>query len=101
MFEGVVRPGHGSALPNTTRTYALISCARGNLLLSQPPGTPRVYDLLLFLEDETVSLLNPRETCRNSGRDESMVRVAPYSSSSTKSLLRSIKLQEPDLPSPV
>eukprot|EP00752_Nemacystus_decipiens_P017835 g15991.t1 len=38
-------------------------------------GTRRRYDLLLFLEDETVSLLNPREDHRNSGRDESMVHV--------------------------
>lgn len=40
-----------------------------------PPGTRRRYDLLLFLEDETVSLLNPREERRNSGSDERMVRI--------------------------
>ena len=42
--------------------------------LEHKKGTRRRYDLLLFLEDETVSLLNPREDHQNSGRDESMVR---------------------------
>lgn len=39
-----------------------------------PPGTRKRYNLLLFLEDETVSLLNPKEERQNSGSDESVVR---------------------------
>lgn len=37
------------------------------------PGTRKRYDLLLFLEDETVSLRNPKDERQNSGSDESMV----------------------------
>ncbi|CAM9276231.1 unnamed protein product [Ectocarpus sp. 4 AP-2014] len=38
-------------------------------------GTRKRYDLLLFLEDATVSLLNPKEERQNSGSDESVIHV--------------------------
>lgn len=40
---------------------------------SSKGGVKRRYDLLFYLQDETVALLNPREDRRNNGRDEGSV----------------------------